>query len=252
MSAAEPMADIIMSSGTKYFGGHSDLLSGVLVVKSVQEWKELWHIRTYTGCVMGSLESWLMLRSLRTFHVRIPQQSATATLLAEWLVKVSKIPPGQSWDGVSGGIIHSVKHASLQPQPFVKKQLPKLYPATFAFLLASEDLASQLPHLLRIITVSDLLCWRWLELTHDQPATSLGGIESLIEQRYKADGVTDPRLLRLSVGLEGLEDLKQDIRQGINTLAKVSCSSAPFSLSVETELLYSARLNCSDIYTCVL
>ncbi|KAH7105654.1 cystathionine gamma-synthase [Auriculariales sp. MPI-PUGE-AT-0066] len=197
-------ADIVMHSGTKYFGGHSDLLSGVLVVKTLKEWKELWHIRTYVGNVMGSLDAWLLLRSMRSFHVRIPRQSATAASLVQWLAELAQVPKGKSFDGCSGGVVHSVLHASLQQEAFVKRQLPERFPATFAILLADEKLAGVFPHLLKVFTA----------------ATSLGGVESLIEQRGKADGVTDMRLLRLSVGLEELEDLKQDLRQAINSVSQ--------------------------------
>lgn len=197
-------ADIVMHSGTKYFGGHSDLLCGVLVVKTPEEWKQLWDVRVYLGNTMGSLEAWLLLRSLRTLHLRVPRQSATATALAQWLHRVSQIPKGQQWDGVEGGIIHSVRHASLQKESFVKAQLPGGFPATFSVLLVNENLANDLQYLLH----------------HFATATSLGGVESLIEQRGKADGVTDTRLLRISVGVEDLEDLKADLRQGINKLAR--------------------------------
>lgn len=70
--------------------------------------------RTYLGSTLGSLEAWLLLRSLRTLHLRIPRQSATATLLAEWLNSIAKTELGQYFDGVPGGILASVTHSSLQ------------------------------------------------------------------------------------------------------------------------------------------
>jgi cystathionine gamma-synthase len=107
-------ADCIMHSGTKYFGGHSDLLCGVLVVKEEEQWRMLWHNRTYTGGMLGSFEAWLMLRSLRTLHLRVPRQSATATVLAGWLAQVAKAPKGETFDGVPGGLLETVYHSSLQ------------------------------------------------------------------------------------------------------------------------------------------
>ncbi|KZW04137.1 cystathionine gamma-synthase [Exidia glandulosa HHB12029] len=196
-------ADIVLHSGTKYFGGHSDLLCGVLVVKSPAEWKELWDIRVYLGNTMGSFESWLLLRSLRTLHVRVPQQSKTATALAQWLYKHSQTPRGETWDGVPGGVVHSVQHASLQTEKFVKEQLPNGFPPTFSVMLHDIAAADEVAFHLHIFT----------------PATSLGGVESLIEQRFKADGITDRRLLRISVGLEELEDLKGDLRQALRKVA---------------------------------
>ena len=117
---------------TKYFGGHSDILAGVLVVKTEDEWRELWHDRTYLGSnivwkalsfganvwlssiLQGSMESWLLLRSLRTFSLRIVKQSKTATALAQWLNVLATTPEGQECDGVKGGLIAKVWHGSLQ------------------------------------------------------------------------------------------------------------------------------------------
>ncbi len=65
---------------------------------------------------MGSLESWLLLRSLRTLHLRIPQQSSNATALAQWLNIIAVTPKGQSFDGVRGGMIKKVWHSSLQKE----------------------------------------------------------------------------------------------------------------------------------------
>jgi cystathionine gamma-synthase len=66
------------------------------------------------GSALGSFESWLLLRSLRTFHLRVPRQSENATKLVEWLAKVAATPAGQDFEGVPGGLITSVTHSSLQ------------------------------------------------------------------------------------------------------------------------------------------
>ncbi|ELU37560.1 cystathionine gamma-synthase [Rhizoctonia solani AG-1 IA] len=144
-------ADIVLHSATKYLGGHSDLLCGVLAVKDLQEWHALWHLRTFTGNMMA----------------------ASGEALAQWLHKISQTPAGQTYDGVRGGCIRRVWHATLQEQDqeWVKKQMPGGGPACFTI----------------------------------EPATSLGGVESLIEQRYLSDPKEDKRRLRLSVGLENLE-----------------------------------------------
>ena len=63
---------------------------------------------------MGSLESWLLLRSLRTLHLRVPRQSASATELAQWLSSVAKTPIGETYDGIPGGTISKVWHSALQ------------------------------------------------------------------------------------------------------------------------------------------
>jgi cystathionine beta-lyase/cystathionine gamma-synthase len=197
-------ADCIMHSGTKYLGGHSDLLCGVLVVQNKEDREKLWHDRTYMGNVMGSLESFLLLRSLRTLHLRVPRQSQTGGALCKWLYKISTIPEGQEWDGVPGGIVKEVYGAALQTEEWVKEQLSGGPPATFSILLTNNACAKWLPH----------------NLSYFTPATSLGGVESLIEQRRMSDPGEDPRLIRISVGVEDLEDLKQDLRNGFKQIKK--------------------------------
>ncbi|KAI0307345.1 cystathionine gamma-synthase [Multifurca ochricompacta] len=203
-------ADIVMHSATKYFGGHSDLLGGVLVVKTLEEWGKLWMDRIALGGVMGSLESWLLLRSLRTLHLRIPRQSSNATVLAQWLNRIASTPKGQSFDGVAGGMIKKVWHSSLQSEDVSgwspSQQMEGGHSPTFAILLESSKVASSLP----------------LSLQYFIPATSLGGVESLIEQRVRSSPGEDPRLVRISVGIEDISDLKQDIRNALRNLNRVS------------------------------
>ncbi|KAG9084918.1 hypothetical protein FS749_004833 [Ceratobasidium sp. UAMH 11750] len=200
-------ADIVLHSGTKYLGGHSDLLCGVLAVKDLEEWRALWHNRTFMGNMMGSLESFLLLRSLRTLELRVTRQAANGTALAQWLHKISQTPAGQSWDGVRGGVIKRVWHASLQDardQEWIKKQMPGGGPACFALMLEDPNEARLLPHLLKLFA----------------PATSLGGVESLAEQRFVSDPGADKRLLRISVGIEDVEDLKGDLRRALNEVGE--------------------------------
>ncbi|KAH7889549.1 cystathionine gamma-synthase [Phlebopus sp. FC_14] len=193
---------------TKYFGGHSDLLCGILVVQTAEEKEELWHDRTYMGNVIGSLEAWLLLRSLRTMHLRIPRQSANATEVAQWLSK-TVVPEGQEFDGVPGGLVTKVWHSSLQGTDTrgfnPATQMEGGYGATFSFLLSKLAYAEALPFSLEFFV----------------PATSLGGVESLIEQRVKSDPDENPLLVRVSVGVEEVEDLKDDLRNGLQTVAKV-------------------------------
>jgi len=198
--------DCVMHSGTKYFGGHSDLLAGVLVVRTRDEWLQLWSARTFLGSMMGSLESWLLLRSLRTLPVRVAKQTKTATELAQWLNKVAQTPKGKEFDGVAGGIIEKVWHSSLQKEasePWHKEQM-KGGSACFAMLLHDGKHASKLPGTLEYFV----------------SATSLGGVESLIEQRVISDPGADPKLCRLSIGLEDFEDLKADFRQAFKKITR--------------------------------
>lgn len=91
-------------------------------------------------------------------------------------------------------------------------------PATFAFVMESPFQAAWLPHCLEIFTVRSLpsLSHSLADIVlRSQPATSLGGVESLIEQRLVSDPFSDPRLIRVSIGLESFEDLKQDLSNGM-------------------------------------
>lgn len=201
-------ADLVMHSGTKYFGGHSDALSGTLSVTSKDEWLNLWHNRTYTGSSVGSLEAWLILRSLRTLSLRVLRQSQTATALAQWLAALARTDFGDDIDG-PGGVVSHVWHTRLQDgdgTSFIGegKQMTS-GPACFAILLTKEIYATHLGHHTKIFI----------------PATSLGGVESLIEQRVLSDVSSDPRLMRLSIGVEDFEDLKADLVQGFRKVIQI-------------------------------
>ncbi|KAL0579013.1 hypothetical protein V5O48_003008 [Marasmius crinis-equi] len=207
-------ADCILHSATKYFGGHSDLLAGVLIVKTEEEWSELMHDRTYLGMVTGSLESWLLLRSLRTLHLRIPRQSENATALAKWLQTiVEETASGKPYDGVPPGIIKQVYHSSLQQTDargfHPKTQMEGGYNALFAITLTNVKKAKHLPAKTQLFV----------------SATSLGGVESLIEYRNRADAREDPLLVRISVGVEDIEELKDDLRQALQKVAELKAQN---------------------------
>ncbi|TWU77080.1 hypothetical protein ED733_008075 [Metarhizium rileyi] len=196
-------ADVIMHSGTKYIGGHSDMLCGVLTVRPGNAWaRELRDERIVLGSVMGSMEGWLGLRSLRTLELRVARQSQTASALVKWL---SSQLGDASTDAAQ--LVERLHHASLQPAAaeqgsWLRKQMPAGYGPVFAIVMKDTALARKLPSRLRLF----------------HHATSLGGIESLIEWRAMSDPYVDQRLLRVSVGVEGLEDLKNDIEQALGSL----------------------------------
>jgi cystathionine gamma-synthase len=93
------------------------------------------------GNMSGSLESWLLLRSLRTLHLRVLRQSQSATVLAQWLAHAASKPLGQSFDGVPGGLIEKVWHSSLQKKDArgfdPKNQMEGGWNATFAIKVSS-------------------------------------------------------------------------------------------------------------------
>lgn len=182
-------ADIVMHSATKYFGGHSDLLAGILVVKTHEAADKLVGDRSFLGSGPGNLESWLLLRSLRTYKLRIKQQSESATAIAKYFSEhLSDFPA-----------LKAVHHSSVQTEDFVKKQLVGGYGPVFVLETQTRDQARALPSKLKFFN----------------HATSLGGVESLIEWRLMSDATTNPAYLRVSVGVEDAQDLIQDLKQAL-------------------------------------
>jgi cystathionine gamma-synthase len=181
-------ADVVMHSSSKYLAGHSDALGGVLVTGDRRCASRLREQREILGAVPGSLETWLTLRSLRTLPLRVQRQSDSAAEIAQWLEpRVDRV-----W------------HPSLRSHPgfdLCRRQM-KGGGGLFSFELDDAEKAKRLPGILQLF----------------QDATSLGGVESLIEWRHKHDRQTSPRLLRVSVGLEAPDDLIEDLRRGLAAL----------------------------------
>jgi cystathionine gamma-synthase len=210
-------ADIVMHSGTKYVGGHSDMLCGVLAVRPDRAEKDGWingllSERIFLGSVMGSLEGWLGVRSIRTLELRVLRQSESAARLVRWIAEEI----GSTTESTSNGhssqlssVVAQVMHASVQPEAsqeasWLRKQMPRGFGPVFALKMQSEEDARRLPSKLHLF----------------HHATSLGGVESLIEWRAMTDKSVDKKLLRISVGVEAWDDLKVDLEQGFQALAK--------------------------------
>lgn len=196
-------ADIVMHSATKYLGGHSDLLGGVLVVGDEQLYKELYYIQNATGAVLGPWECFLLARGLKTLELRVREQSRTAAWLAEELRK----HPGVS----------RVLYPGLPDHPghdIACRQMEGGFGAMLSF-----EVQADIQQTKRLVESTKLF----------HLAVSLGAVESLIEQpalmshaSYDAadrakHGITDS-LIRLSVGLEDRDDLWQDLSEAIKTL----------------------------------
>jgi cystathionine gamma-synthase len=185
-------ADLVMHSATKYLSGHSDVLAGALVTAKDDElWAELRELRHDEGCVLGPFEAYLLQRGMRTLFARVERSSATAMELATRLADLTNIV---------------VRYPGLatHPQHAIAK---KLYTRGFGSMLSiqvgSRERALDLVKRVRV----------WL------PATSLGGVESLIEHRASVEGASSPTpadLLRLSVGLEHIDDLYADLVEAIS------------------------------------
>lgn len=210
-------ADIVMHSGTKYFGGHSDLLCGVLSVKNKDWVPRLIDDRLHLGSVMGGLEGWLGVRSLRTLELRITKQSQNAQRLVDALdgaLTGHTVGTGLSQSDVDiiKSVLKKVLHASLQNEDYktwLKKQMPNGFGPVFSIVMKTPELARALPSKLHLFN----------------HATSLGGVESLIEWRTMTDDTVGKDLLRISVGIEDDRDLLDDLLQAFRALASKASSS---------------------------
>ncbi|PYH96460.1 cystathionine gamma-synthase [Aspergillus ellipticus CBS 707.79] len=199
-------ADLVMHSGSKYFGGHSDLLCGVLATQRKDWEKQLLEDRVAFGNVIGNMEAWLGLRSLRTLEVRVQRASESSGRIIAWMQKALEMPspaPGSD-EHVTQAVLQKIHHTSLQTEPWVRQQMPNGFGPVFSIVLQDEEYARQLPSKLALF----------------QHATSLGGVESLIEWRAMSDSRVDRRLLRISVGLENWEDLKNDLLGAFKSILK--------------------------------
>jgi cystathionine gamma-synthase len=186
-------ADIVMHSVTKYLAGHSDVLMGALVVRSAALAAELHDRRTRTGAVPGVLEAYLATRGIRTLALRMERAQANAGTLAQRLAghpRVTRVRyPGLPDD--PGHAIAARDHGG--------------FGAMICFEIDGDaDTAERVCEAVRLIS----------------HATSLGGVESLIERRARHDVDaafgTPPTLLRFSVGIEHVEDLWADLSQALD------------------------------------
>ena len=187
-------AHVVMHASTKYLSGHSDLLGGVLIVHPMLAddlATKLLEERNIDGAVMGNLEAWLLLRSMRTFSLRVQRQSQTALIILEWLEN----------QRINGYKVKKVHHPSLESHPSYSLATRYLHLplATFSFELESESQAISFARSL-------ILC---------KQATSLGGVETLIDWRYMYDTTVSSALLRVSIGIEEPDDLIHDFEQAL-------------------------------------
>lgn len=186
-------ADVVMHSATKYLAGHSDLLMGVLVTASSERAESLRERRALTGAVPGALECYLALRGIRTLAVRMERAQANAGELARRLS--------------THRAVNRVRYPGLPADPG-HERAGRDHDGFGAMI--SFELAGTAEHAERVCTSLRLI-------SH---ATSLGGVESLIERRARhaldRDHGCPPTLLRLSVGIEHVEDLWADLSQALS------------------------------------
>jgi cystathionine gamma-lyase len=189
-------ADIVMHSATKSIGGHSDLLGGALVVRDAELGTRLHWLQNATGGVMGPFEAFLCSRGLKTLELRVRAQSATALALAEWLLAHPRVKA-----------VHYPGLASHPGHALARQQMAGGFGSLLSFELDGDMAAAR-----QVVESTRLF----------QLAVSLGAVESLIElpavmshgsyepAARRAVGIADG-LIRLAVGLEAFEDLRDDL-----------------------------------------
>ncbi len=191
--------DIVVHSATKYLNGHSDTVNGVAVVGDKELGDQMWFLQNSVGAIAGVFDSFLVMRSLKTLALRMERHSSNAFEIAHWLSEQPEID--------------KVLYPGLKAHP--QHELAKKQMRGFGGMVS-------------VVLKTDLAgTRRFLENTHlFSLAESLGGVESLInhpalmthasvpKEQREALGVTDS-LVRLSVGVEDLEDLKDDLRTAL-------------------------------------
>ncbi|MEM7025868.1 MAG: PLP-dependent aspartate aminotransferase family protein [Pseudomonadota bacterium] len=188
-------ADLVMHSATKYLNGHSDVIAGALVTARADEfWQQLGAFRRSGGAVPGAFESWLLLRGMRTLYLRVERACRTAAWLASQLSEHPEIAQ-VLYPGLPSHPGHSI----------AARQMEGGFGGMLSIRVRGGEEAS-------IASASKVRIWK--------RATSLGGVESLIEHRASIEGAGTPApsdLLRLSVGIEAQEDLLADLDQALHT-----------------------------------
>jgi cystathionine gamma-synthase len=186
-------ADIVMHSATKYLNGHSDVVAGALVTARHDElWERIVAIRSGNGAVLGSFEAWLLLRGMRTLHLRVERASRTAQTIAEHFAGHARIV-ATLYPGLHSHPGHAV----------AARQMHGGFGGMLSIRVAGGERAA-------IATAARVTVWK--------RATSLGGVESLIEHRASIEGAGSPAppdLLRLSAGIEDAGDLIGDLEQAL-------------------------------------
>jgi len=186
-------ADIVMHAATKYLNGHSDLIAGALVARADSElWQRIRKVRAQVGGTLGSFEAWLLLRGMRTLHLRVRAACESAQRIAEHF-NGHPLVLEVLYPGLPGFVGHEV----------AKRQMVGGFGGMMSIRVRAGEVAA-------VSVAAHTRIWK--------RATSLGGTESLIEHRASVEGVgtpAPPDLLRLSVGIEHVDDLIADLEQAL-------------------------------------
>ncbi|MDT2758602.1 cystathionine gamma-synthase [Enterococcus xiangfangensis] len=191
-------ADIVLHSGTKYLGGHSDLVAGLVTTNKTDLAEKIGFNQNSIGGVLGPQDSWLLQRGIKTLAVRMEAHQKNAEMIAEFLINHPAVA-NVYYPGLAAHPGHEI----------AVKQM-RGFGGMIAFELVDEGRVAEFVEALKIITLAE----------------SLGGVESLIEvpavmthasipkEKREAAGIKDG-LIRLSVGIEAVEDLKNDLEQAL-------------------------------------
>lgn len=187
-------ADYVFHSATKYLNGHSDLIGGALVTKEKNErWEQIHFERHHAGAILGAFEAWLLIRGMRTLFVRMQRACESAMTIARHFEHHPKLK--------------RVLYPGLEQHPgheIAKRQMEGGFGGMLSILVKGDfDTAVEVAKRFKVFI----------------PATSLGGVESLVEHRKTVEGADSPtpdQLLRLSIGLENVDDLIEDLEQALH------------------------------------
>lgn len=194
MRALSLGADYAFHSATKYFNGHSDVLAGIVTAAHADDrWQEVRSIRKLSGGVLGPFDAWLLQRGMRTMHLRYERSSRNAMAIAEYLE--------------SHSAVERVMYPGLSSHPhheLAARQMTAGFGGMLSVLLAGgADAAARVVREVGVFL----------------PATSLGGVESLIEHRAVVEGphsIVPDNLLRISVGIENEAELIADLDRALS------------------------------------
>jgi cystathionine gamma-synthase len=190
-------ADIVMHAATKYLNGHSDVLAGALATRAEDDfWARIKRNRAVMGLILGPFEAFLLIRGMRTLSLRMEAASASAMELATRFANHARVS-----EVLYPGLASHAGHA------IAKRQMKGGFGGMLSIRVRGGEAAA-------IATAAKVHLWK--------RATSLGGVESLIEHRASVEGAGSPcppDLLRLSAGIEDVEDLYRDLAHALDASA---------------------------------
>ena len=197
-------ADIVMHSATKFIGGHSDLISGVLITNDADLADELYFIQKSGGAISSPFDCWLLLRSTKTMALRVQRQSDNAMVLSKVLDAHPKVQ-----SVVYPGLDNHPQHELAMKQQISSEGVP-IFGCMVSFRCKSIEKRDSFLSKIQLFTLAE----------------SLGGVESLVcvpyemthasvPEKIKKNMELTPELVRLSVGIEDLDDLSEDITEAL-------------------------------------